>query len=62
MKLGPNVCRHRGDSQVWAGLCDAWDSALHILGQTQSLAQPLSFRSLMDGHIAHHLLKPVRAR
>ena len=62
MTLGPTLCRHREDEQVWAGLCDAWDSALLILGKAQALPQPLSFRSLMDGHIAHHLLKPVRAR
>ena len=56
------VCgRHHGDPAVWAPLCDAWDRALQMLSRARGVT-PLSFRTLMEGHVAHQLLKPVRAR
>ena len=53
--------RHHGDPAVWAPLCDAWDRALQMLSRARGVT-PLSFCTLMDGHVAHQLLKPVRAR
>ncbi len=53
--------RHNGDPAVWAPLCDAWDRALQIVSKARGVT-PLSFRTLMEGHVAHQLLKPVRAR
>ena len=58
----PCGCRLHGDSQVWGSLCDTWDSALQMMLRGRGIAVPLSFPTLMDGHIAHQLLKPVRAR
>ena len=53
--------RHRRDPAVWRPLCNAWDSALHMLSRARGVT-PLSFSALMEGHVAHQLLKPVRAR
>ncbi|KAL0041621.1 hypothetical protein WJX79_009772 [Trebouxia sp. C0005] len=53
--------RHHGDPAVWTPLCDAWDRALQMLSRANGVT-PLSFRTLMEGHVAHQLLKPVRAR
>ncbi|DBA94847.1 hypothetical protein WJX77_009545 [Trebouxia sp. C0004] len=53
--------RHHGDPAVWAPLCDAWDRALQMLSRARGVT-PLSFRTLMEGRVAHQLLKPVRAR
>lgn len=53
--------RHRRDPAVWRPLCNAWDSALQMLSRARGVT-PLSFSALMEGHVAHQLLKPVRAR
>ena len=56
------VCgRHRGNPIEWRALCNAWDSALQMLSRARGVT-PLSFSTLMEGHVAHQLLKPVRAR
>ena len=54
-------CRHHGDPAVWAPLNDVWDRALQMVSRARGVT-PLSFRTLMEGHVAHQLLKPVRAR
>ena len=47
---------------MWGSLCNAWDAAIQMLSKAQGVATPFSFRTLMEGHVAHQLLKPVRAR
>ena len=60
--IGVCVCRLHSEADVWAPLCQAWDSAIQMLCRTRGVQSPFDFRTLMDGHIAHQLLKPVRAR
>ena len=56
------LCRHSDDAQLWGSLCNVWDMAFSQVARARGSRQTLDFRVLMQQHVAHQLLKPVRAR